>query len=163
MNLRYFLIFRASLFVGLALFLGSLPLWVKAADTFGLVFVITLSAVFGIRAFFDFRSARKVRAEERAFAPPVDASIHQQKHYFKTCLVLGGLGAVILTIVNVMSLNSLESGREKSVWLLGPVGDLYQSLGYWPAVLSVPVLGLLVTGALYWKIRKIDEECPKAA
>ncbi len=60
---------------------------------------------------------------------------------------------IILSIWVIFDLNQLESGGADSVRLWAPVAFLYDQLGYWPAILFVPVLGLVVLGLLWRQIR----------
>jgi len=60
---------------------------------------------------------------------------------------------IILSIWVIFDLNQLESGGADSVRLWAPVAFLYNQLGYWPAILFVPVLGLAVLGLLWRQIR----------
>lgn len=60
---------------------------------------------------------------------------------------------VVLSTWIIYDLNQLESGGADSVRLWAPVAFLYDQLGYWPAILFVPVLGLVVLGLLWRQIR----------
>jgi hypothetical protein len=51
----------------------------------------------------------------------------------------------------------MEYGLAQRVRLWRPIADLYNSLGFWPAVMCVPVFGLLIAVALAWKLRSIRE------
>ena len=54
-------------------------------------------------------------------------------------------------------LAQLEYGLAKSVRVWAPVALLYNNFGFWPAVLLVPVAGLLLIMMLAWKLRTIRE------
>jgi hypothetical protein len=71
-------------------------------------------------------------------------------------LILGCIAFPVLTVMTAMDLNSLENGTQASVSLVVPIGFLYKNGGYWTAVLSIPLFGLLVCGALFWKIRQLS-------
>jgi hypothetical protein len=156
--LRRYLLFRAYGYAVLAIFLAGLPLFIEAADTFGLCFLIGVSAWFALLSYLNFRKARKARDEDRAYGPPVDANFAQQKAYYTKTLGVGAIAFPILTVLTIVSLNSLESGKEASVEVWAPISFLYDFAGYWVAVLFVPLLGILSLGALLWKIRQINEE-----
>src|SRR5262245_3162218 len=49
----------------------------------------------------------------------------------------------------------MEYGGVEHVRLWRPIEDLYRSLGFWPAVMCVPVSGFLILLALLWKLRSI--------
>src|SRR5262245_25951813 len=49
----------------------------------------------------------------------------------------------------------MEYGGAEHVRLWRPIEDLYRSFGFWPAVMCVPVSGLLILLALLSKLRSI--------
>jgi hypothetical protein len=73
--------------------------------------------------------------------------------YWKQILLFGS-AFVALTVITVMDLNALESGAVQSVRLWAPIVSFYERFGYWPAVLLVPVLGVVCGGALCLKMMK---------
>src|SRR5262245_38543378 len=54
----------------------------------------------------------------------------------------------------------VEYGLAKSVRVWAPVAFLYNNFGFWPAVLFVPTVGLLLIMGLAWKLRTIREANP---
>jgi hypothetical protein len=66
-----------------------------------------------------------------------------------------GAGTVLIGGFMAYQLMQLESGAAQSVRVWGPVALFYESLGIWPAVLCVPVLGLLILLGLARKLRSI--------
>jgi len=53
------------------------------------------------------------------------------------------------------SLSALEAGTDESVYVWAPVGHLYRHLGFWPAVLFVPgLIVLLLLAALVQFVRE---------
>jgi hypothetical protein len=54
----------------------------------------------------------------------------------------------------------VEYGWARSVSVWAPVAFVYNSLGFWPAVLLIPALGLLLMMYLAWKLRAIRESNP---
>jgi hypothetical protein len=54
-------------------------------------------------------------------------------------------------------LMQVESGAAQSVRVWRPVALLYESFGFWPAVLCVPVMGLLLLLAFVWKLWSIRQ------
>ena len=57
-------------------------------------------------------------------------------------------------------LAQVEYGLAQSVRVWAPVAFLYNNFGFWPAVLFVPVAGLLLIMSLAWKLRTIREANP---
>ena len=162
MKLRHYLLLRAYLTAALALFTAGLPLFLKV-DSFGLYFSIGFSLLCAMYSYSYFKSSRRTREQERAFAPPLDATVAQQIAYYKWIVIVGGAGFLVLTVITAMDLNSLENGRQETVMLLAPVGFLYHTGGYWLAVLSIPLFGILVCGALLWKLRQLNGDSTKVA
>jgi hypothetical protein len=78
------------------------------------------------------------------------------KQFWKQILFFGGAFAV-LTVMTVLDLNALESGEVESVRLWAPIVSFYERFGYWPAVLLVPLLGIVCGGALCWSLMKFGK------
>ena len=73
-------------------------------------------------------------------------------------IVLAGLVAFpVLTVMILVDLNSLESRASSSVRIFAPAAWLYNSFGYWPAVLATPVLGAICIPAILYRIMKLRE------
>lgn len=153
MKLRHYFLLRGCLSAAMALFFAALPFFAKT-DTFGFYFGIGFSILCAVVAYVCFRRARRVRDEERAFAPPVDATVAQKQSFYRRFLIVSLVVFPILTITTALDLNSLESGKQKRVSLWGPVALLYRSAGYWPAVLAIPGLGIAACASFYSKSRK---------
>jgi hypothetical protein len=121
-------------------------------DTFGLVFGVCILAFFSYKSYTCFRDLKVVRQEDMVYAPPKDATVQEQISYFKRILILSAIAFPILSIWIYLDLNSLESGEVDSVRLWEPVAFLYNIGGYWAAILTVPVLGIIVLGTMLKKI-----------
>ena len=67
------------------------------------------------------------------------------------------VGTVLLGGFMASQMMQVEFGPAQSVRVWWPVALLYDSFGFWPAILCVPVLGLLILLALAWKLRSITE------
>jgi uncharacterized membrane protein YjdF len=80
-------------------------------------------------------------------------------HFTVLHYVIGIVSAPIATgllgAYTAYQLMQLESGAAQSVLVRRPIADLYESFGFWPAVLFVPVLGLLFALACAWKLWSI--------
>ncbi len=154
MKLRHYLLLRGYLTAAMALFIAILLFFTKP-DTFGLYFGIGFSALCALISYICFRRARQVRDEDRAFAPPVDATVAQRQTYYRRILIAGGIAFVGLTVTTSIDLNSLESGKQKNARVWAPVAFLYRTAGYWPAVLVTPGIGIAACVAVLRKSRKI--------
>jgi hypothetical protein len=155
-ELRRYLLLKAYGYALLAVLAAAAPL-ITEPDQFGFCFVMGLSFLFATMSYFCFRNARKARDEERVDAPPVGASVAEQIAYYKRFLGATLVIFPIYTVITVIQLNALESGNDQSVALWIPVSLLYNWGGYWVAILSVPLMGVLISYVWLWKIRKIRE------
>jgi hypothetical protein len=160
MNLRWHLCVRGGANAALAVFAVGLLLFVPT-DSSGRWIAIGLGALFALVAYGNFKAAFSARDEEQAFAPPLDATASEQVNFFKRLLWVTVLVFPVITVLNVQALNTLEKGERASIWV--PVAVLYDFGGYWPAILSVPVLGALCCTIFLWKIAKIKKGEPKIA
>ena len=126
-------------------------------DSFGITFGIAFLLFLSYRSFSCFKQAKNTAEEKKVFTP-TDAPAADQITYFKRLLLIGIPAFILLSIWIIYDLNSLESGTEKSVSLWAPIAFLYNSFGYWVAVLTIPVLGCIVIVTLLSLIRKSRKE-----
>jgi hypothetical protein len=153
MNKKHHLRLRAGLYALLALFFLSMPLWAEIGEGgLGYPFVFALAALFGYLSFRQYKQIKSTKEEDRAYAPATNATAAQQIKFYKTYMALGLVAFPLLTLIVVSDLNDLESRSVESVSIWAPVAFLYGHFGYWPAVLSVPLLGIVV---LFLFLRKI--------
>ena len=75
----------------------------------------------------------------------------------KQMLVIG-LAFGLLSAFTAYQLVQLEYGGAQGVTVWTPIAWIYDSLGFWPAVLVVPTFTLLVIAGLARKLRAIKEE-----
>jgi hypothetical protein len=71
--------------------------------------------------------------------------------------------AAALSAWTAWSLWTLEAGRAESASVWGPVALVYRYAGFWPAVLTLPVFGVLIVGSGWSKVRKLEAEARAAA
>ena len=64
------------------------------------------------------------------------------------------------TALIAYELAQVEYGWARTVSVWAPVAFVYNALGFWPAVLFVPAVGLLIVLALAWKLRAVRESNP---
>lgn len=68
-------------------------------------------------------------------------------------LFFGG-AFLILSVMTILDLNALENGSVPEVSAWKPIASFYERFGYWPAVLLVPVLGIVCGWAICWKVMR---------
>jgi hypothetical protein len=68
-----------------------------------------------------------------------------------------GIITVLGTAFMVYQLAQVEFGTARSVTVWAPVAMMYEFFGFWPAVLFVPALGLLLIAVMARKLRAIKE------
>jgi hypothetical protein len=153
---RWYLMFRAVVCLAAALAL-PLILFEREGDTFRTVLVLAASGVLAIiGALYVWRwrqSAPAADAEPAASAAraPEPAQVERLRRVlWITPFIFAALTAII-----VSDLCNLESGEVNSVRLWAPVAMIYDHLGFWPAVLIVPVGGIVLIGAGLRKLRKM--------
>jgi hypothetical protein len=74
-----------------------------------------------------------------------------------------GAAFVGLTVIVILDLNALESGRVESVSLWAPIVSFYERFGYWSAVLFSPTIGFFCAWAISRKLMKdgtLSNEAP---
>ncbi|HTA61571.1 MAG TPA: hypothetical protein VK835_03915 [Bacteroidia bacterium] len=156
MKEKNLLLIRTWLYALLAVFFLSTPLWLKVDEGgLGYPFAYLMAAVLAYFAYRCFKQIKTTKNEEMAYAPPANATTKQQITFYKRYMLIGLAAYTILTIIIVPDLNDLESHSVDSVHLWAPVSFLYKQFGYWPAVLFVPVLGLIITLLFLRKIKQV--------
>jgi hypothetical protein len=70
--------------------------------------------------------------------------------------VIAGI-TVLGSAFMVYQLVQVEFGAAHSVTVWAPVAMMYELFGFWPAVLFVPALGLLLIAVMARKLRAIKE------
>jgi len=139
--------------------LVALVLWFNSGDpveTEGVV-ILTVVGLAGVSfgAFFLWKHSRKDPATPILIVddlPPAEGARQTRRAMW----ILG----IILTFGSALmayQLMQLEFGSAQSVTVWGPVAHMYQAFGFWPAVLFVPALGVLIFFSLARKLRSIKE------
>jgi len=89
-----------------------------------------------------------------------DLPLDQRVRTLRRAILIAPIAFTPLAALVAYELAQVEYGSAQSVRVWAPVAFLYNNFGFWPAVLAVPVLGLLVIMALAWKLRTIREANP---
>ena len=146
MKKKHYHILQACLYGIGALFFISFPLWIEVDDPeFGYPFICIMAAVFAYLSFRNFKQINESREEDQVYRPNTDDSIEEQIAFYKKYIIGWVVGISLLSIITILDLNDLVSGKEKSVRLLQPAAFVYEQFGYWPALLALPVIGVIVT------------------
>lgn len=154
MKKKHYHILQACLYGIGTLFFISFPLWVEADDpAFGYPFVLFMIVIFGYLSFKNFKQIKESREEDQVYRPNTDNSIEEQIAFYKKYTIASAVGLSLLSIITILDLNDLVSGKEQEISLLEPVAFLYEQYGYWPAVCSIPIIGLII---VLLGIRKIN-------
>ncbi len=151
--------FQAAVYTALALFLLSFPLWTEAVDDDGILFIIILVPIMGYTAFRKFKQIEQTGDDEPIIDPaqyalPEDATAEEGAGYYKRLILFLWLALGALTFITVWDLNDLEARTALSVSVWAPVAFLYSHFGYWVAVLSAPLLGVVLTGSFILRWQK---------
>ena len=104
--------------------------------------------ILGYRSYSSFRSHR---AEDETAVLLTEDNREEQLAYYNRIFYLALIVFPLLSVWTYTELSALESGEIYSASFWYPVVLLYDSLGFWPAALLFPLLGIFVTGSLYKK------------
>jgi hypothetical protein len=84
----------------------------------------------------------------------------QRVRALRRLMWLAAIAFTPATALVAYELAQVEYGSARSVSVWAPVAFVYNALGFWPAVLFVPTVGLLLILALAWKLRTVRESHP---
>jgi sterol desaturase/sphingolipid hydroxylase (fatty acid hydroxylase superfamily) len=157
MKKKYYHLLNACLYAACSIFILSVPLWAKIVEN-GLGLAFVMAAILAYLSYRNFKKISTTTEEERAYAPPIDATIIEQIKFYKRYLYVSIVAFPLLSFIIIFDLNNLESGYLQSVSLWALISFLYERFGYWTAILFVPLLGIIV---IFLYIRKIYLIKPK--
>ena len=91
--------------------------------------------------------------ESQIFTPAPERGAHLKKLFRENKLGVLGIAAFIIGFPTaiILEINSVEFGEATHVSVMQPIASIYNNLGYWPAVLFLPVCILLFTGFILFK------------
>jgi hypothetical protein len=146
MKQQHYLLLKVWLSVISAVFFVSVPFWAEVdKDGPGLLLVFSMAILFVYLAYSHQKKMKGARKEEMAYAPPTDATVDQQIKFYKTYLIIGLVGFLLLAAITIPDINDLETKAIERVYLWAPIAFLYEHGGYWPAILSIPLAALVIT------------------
>jgi len=121
-------------------FLGLIGLLVPIV---GIIHGVAIWAGFGARVGDDDRTTLD------------DLPIEQRASALRRLMLLFGAAIIVCTGMTAYELVQVEyGGAERTVW--APLAGLYNALGFWPAVLFFPALGLLGITPMARKLRAVN-------
>lgn len=127
---------------------------VEPKDEFGLYFVL----VFGVAclALGAFQLWRLSREDPKATVYSIDDLLLEKRAgALRRIMLLFAAAIIVGTGFTVYELVQLEYGWAERATVWRPIADLYRFLGFWPAVLFIPAIGLLGLIEMARKLRAI--------
>jgi hypothetical protein len=120
----------------------AIPFIVEPKDEFGLYFAL----VFGVAclALGAFQLWRLSREDPKTTVYSIeDLPLEKRAGALRRLMLLFAAVIIVGTGFTAYQLVQLEYGWAERVTVWGPIAGLYRFLGFWPAVLFVPAIGLL--------------------
>lgn len=100
---------------------------------------------------------RAYQAPAGAFAVlPEHGPPSAQVQHYRRALGLSAVAFPVATAVVACDLHRLEWGAVTSVSIWEPFATVYRHFGFWPAVLAVPLLGLVCSTVLLIRLRGLS-------
>jgi len=96
----------------------------------------------------------RVRDDDRTTLD--DLPIEQRASTLRRLMLLFGAAIILSAGMTAYELVQLEYGGAERVTVWAPVAGLYNALGFWPAVLFFPALGLLGITPMARKLRAVN-------
>ena len=134
--------------------MGAVPLLVKT-DPMGRVFGFGMIAICAIAGLVNLWLAKVASTSDTiSFFPKYDSASEEASKLRK------GLWVVLLAFPLISAwiadtLHRVETGAEQSARVWAPVAFVYNAFGYWPAVMTVPVIGVLCAISGVLRLRKL--------
>lgn len=147
-------------FIAVALFFLALLAMNFSEDEFYVSVAIVVGIVYLLyKSYSAFSQSKAVAEDEPAYVDPLANTTTDEKlQYYRKILYVGVPAFALLSAWIIYELNNLESGEVHSVSIWGPVALIYEYSGYWPAVLFLPVLGVLSVGVLIRKSIQLKKQ-----
>ena len=74
--------------------------------------------------------------------------------FFWVQLIVSAVVFIVISVWFAYDITSVEASPEATVEIWWPVALLYEQFGYWPAILAMPTLGVVICGI--WMFRLIN-------
>lgn len=148
--------------IALGLVVLAMPLVLKVEDEFGLLF----SFAFGVAGLVvgGLQLWRLNKDDPKTTAYTVDdLPLKKRVHALRRLILMFAAAIIAGTLMTTYALVQLEhAGAERAaVW--APVAGVYSALGFWPAVLVFPALGLSGIAVMWHRLRIIRSAASAAA
>jgi len=128
----------------------------EKGETLGRVFCYAGVAFCGLLGLLNLWWARRARPSATVTVISDRASTCAQIRLCQRMLWLSLIAFPVMAIWVVYDLHQLESGVVNSVQIWAPLVPIYTYLGYWPTVLTLPLLGIICCVIFAIKLRKLD-------
>jgi hypothetical protein len=154
---RFYVVLACGFFV-LALVSGVFP-FVDETVPKGRINAFVLAGLFVLMGIFNLWRARRTSPSDNVthiLVTPDLASVPEQTRHFRLMFWLSIVAFPAMTVSIAYELHRLESGAAERVLIWAPISAVYEHFGYWPAVLSLPVLGLIGCIVSIHKLRKLE-------
>ncbi len=145
---------RAVSFFVLALGLGAFS-FTPDVDDFGRNGCYVGAGVCALVSLFNLWKARRTPAEATVTTIPDLAPVPTQIHFYRRMLWSSAIAFPALTAWVAYDLHQLESGAEKEASIWAPLVPIYEHFGYWPTVISLPILGIVCCAVFIHKLHKL--------
>ncbi len=139
----------------LAAGIGCLPLLVEI-DRLGRIIWLSMVAGCVCTAFVYFWLALRTPRSAFVTAAPHSGSRDEQIRYFRRGLCACAAGFPLLSAVTGYELHQLECGATDHVQIWAPLALIYEHFGYWPTMISLPLVGICCCAVLFGKLRALD-------
>src|SRR5262245_52875370 len=134
----------------------AVPLFLEPKDLEGFIFVVVLGL--GLLGWGLFSLWRHSKLDATAPVHTIDdLPLDQRVRTLRRMMLILPIAFTPLAAFVAYELAQVEYGGVASVRVWAPVAFLYNNFGFWPAVLFVPAVGLLLIMSLAWKLRTIRE------
>lgn len=155
--------FKSAMFSGLCFFsvFKSIEAIDPSSDNVGPL--IALASFFAIVGFFIAYHAAKTFKRVWSHADDDSEPIHalnlegakpeEKVAFYSRLAKIGSVAFTFLTLISAWEISKYESGKTAALEAVAPVTFIYHRFGYWPAVLFLPVVGLVCVAVLIRKGR----------
>ena len=157
MKRKHALELQAWLYLGLVIFFIVLAISGEVEDTFGWVFLFLFIGFFGWTSYRNFQATRAIGDEEREHAPPTDPTPEERIAFYQRHMIMALCLALVVPAIFLNDIETLTRISEHSTWKVKVFAWLYQSFGFWPMILALPTLMLLIALVYHIKIKRIKD------
>lgn len=152
---RRLCVVRACGFFVIALVLGGIP-FVNETDSEGRIISFTFAGFCILMGIFNLWRSRRASPSDTVTKIPELTLVPDQARYFRRMFWLSIVVFPAMTVWVAYDLHRLESGVVERIRIWWPASLVYDHFGFWPAVLLLPVIGLICTFVFIYKLRKIN-------